>query len=114
MNELLSIAPTLRAADGWLALGLPQEAWEETERLPAALKVDPVVALLRVSAVLMMEKGERPLDQEIPDLASVHLLAARAYSRIGKPKRALRHLALALKLRPELSRELALQRLATS
>ena len=81
---------------------MPHEAWREIEELPLRLKNDPVVELLRVAALLKMKEADRPFDHEMPDLAAVHVLAARAYSRLGQAEMSRLHLEIALKLKPEL------------
>lgn len=102
MDDLLVILQKLRAAEGWLDLGLPEDAWQEMDELPAALQSDPIVTLLRVYALLLRNKGGRPVSEEFPDLADVHLLGARAYARCGHLIRARHHLGLAISLKPEL------------
>ena len=95
MTPMLDLAKALRSAEGWIDLGLPLEAQRVLDELPSALAQDPIIQVTRVWIHCALRTPA------IPELAEVHILAARAFSRLGQFKEARFHLQQAIALQPE-------------
>lgn len=101
MSELHTLAKALRSVEGWLSLGLPMEAWRELGTLPDNLRAHPAVLVLRLATILALKGESIDVAQEpLPALAEVHVLAARAFARIGNPDHARTQLLCAIELEP--------------
>jgi hypothetical protein len=57
-EELRALSRHLDAAQGYLGLSLPMEAWDELEDIPARLRAMPVVLQLRMDVCRVLGKWE--------------------------------------------------------
>lgn len=57
-EELRALSRHLDAAQGYLGLTLPMEAWDELEEIPARLRAMPVVLQLRINVCRALRKWE--------------------------------------------------------
>lgn len=99
MIPMLDLVKALRSAEGWIDLGLPLEAQRVLDELPSALAQDPIVQVTRVWILCALGHSV------LPELADVHILAARAFSRVGQFKEARFHLQQAIDLQPDKASE---------
>lgn len=87
MPHTLQINFLLRAAQGWLELGLPQEAWDELQQVPAEERERLEVMLLSLDALQTLKRWDecaaigREAANRYPDCGAIYLVTAYAIRR---------------------------------